>query len=288
MSTPIFPQTSVTSNRIIYTPSEFAKTSLLHLQETGELKAERPHTNSRSGLDSYLFFIVISGSGNLIYDDATYKLKTNDCVFIDCKKPYSHSTSDNLWQLKWVHFNGANLQNIYDKYISRGGEPVFDAENTEECIRLLDEIYRIADSADYIRDMKINEKLGSLLTMIMSKSWHPENSKQALKRQEIGSIKAWLDEHYKEKIMLDELAKQFFIDKFYLSKIFKEKYGITINAYVSQKRITSAKRMLRFSDKTIEQIGCAIGINDTNYFTRLFRKIEGITPGECKRQIVNL
>ena len=82
MSTPIFPQTSVTSNRIIYTPSEFAKTSLLHLQETGELKAERPHTNSRSGLDSYLFFIVISGSGNLIYDDATYKLKTNDCVFI--------------------------------------------------------------------------------------------------------------------------------------------------------------------------------------------------------------
>ena len=44
---------------------------------------------------------------------------------------------------------------------------MFDAENTEECIRLLDEIYRIADSADYIRDMKINEKLGSLLTMIM-------------------------------------------------------------------------------------------------------------------------
>ena len=278
-----FTNSFVASNRIIYTPSEFAKTSLLHLQETGELKAQRPHTNSRSGLDSYLFFIVISGSGNLIYNGVTYKLKTNDCVFIDCKNPYSHSTADDLWRLKWVHFNGTNLQSIYDKYISRGGEPVFDTENTGDCIRLLDDIYRIADSADYIRDMKINEMLGSLLTIIMSRSWHPENSKQALKRQEIGSVKAWLDKHYKEKIMLDDLAKQFFIDKYYLSKIFKDKYGITINTYLSQKRITSAKRMLRFSDKTIEQIGCEVGISDTNYFTRLFRKIEGITPGEYRK-----
>ena len=278
-----FTNSSVASNRIIYTPSEFAKTSLLHLQETGELKAQRPHTNSRSGLDSYLFFIVISGSGNLIYNGVTYKLKTNDCVFIDCKNPYSHSTADDLWRLKWVHFNGTNLQSIYDKYISRGGEPVFDTENTGDCIRLLDDIYRIADSADYIRDMKINEMLGSLLTIIMSRSWHPEKSKQALKRQEVSSIKAWLDEHYKEKIMLDDLAAQFYIDKFYLSKIFKEKYGITINAYVSQKRITSAKRLLRFSDETIEQIGCEVGISDTDYFTRLFRKIEGLTPGEYRK-----
>jgi len=49
------------------------------------------------------------------------------------------------------------------------------------------------------------------------------------------------------------------------------------------KRITSEKRLLRFSDKTIEQIGCEIGIADTNYFTRLFRKTEGITPCEYRK-----
>ena len=47
--------------------------------------------------------------------------------------------------------------------------------------------------------------------------------------------------------------------------------------------ITSAKQMLRFTDKTIEQIGCEVGFSDTNYFTRLFRKIEGITPGEYRK-----
>ena len=132
--------------------------------------------------------------------------------------------------------------------------------------------------------MKINEKLSSLLTIIMSKSWHPSNKKPAQKRGELSTVKAWLDAHYTEKINLDELARQFFIDKFYLTKIFKEQYGTTINAYISQKRITAAKQLLRFSDKTIEQVSAEIGITDTNYFTRLFKKIEGITPGEYRKQ----
>lgn len=48
----------VDSNRILYTPSIFAKTSLFHLQEIGELQALRPHVSSRSNLVSYLFLIV--------------------------------------------------------------------------------------------------------------------------------------------------------------------------------------------------------------------------------------
>ena len=279
----MFSEDIVSSDRIIYTPSEFAKTSLLYLQETGELKAQRPHTKSRNGLDSYLFFIVLSGSGVVRYNSTVYSLQTGDCVFIDCKQPYAHMTSDNLWQLKWVHFSGVSMSGIYNKYISRGGEPVFEMEQSEQCVSLLDDIFSIASSDDYIRDMKINEKLSSLLTLIMAKSWNPGKAHSAPKRSELSAIKAWLDNNYFVKISLDELSSKFFIDKYYLSKIFKEKYGITINSYIMQKRITAAKQLLRFSNKTIEQIGCEIGISDTNYFTRLFKKIEGIPPGEYRK-----
>ncbi|MED9970005.1 MAG: AraC family transcriptional regulator [Ruminococcus sp.] len=279
----MFSEDTVSSNRIIYTPSEFAKSSLLYLQETGELKAQRPHTKSRSGLDSYLFFIVLFGSGELKYNDITYTLKPNDCIFIDCKQPYAHITSDDLWKLKWVHFDGQSMSAVYNKYVSRGGEPAFAVEQPEKYIGLLDDLFAIASSDDYIRDMKINEKLSSLLTLIMSKSWNPGKTQSAPKRRELSAIKSWLDNNYSAKVSLDDLAAQFYIDKYYLSKIFKEKYGITINTYVSQKRITTAKQLLRFSDKTIEQVGCEIGITDTNYFTRLFRKIEGITPGEYRK-----
>lgn len=66
---------------------------------------------------------------------------------------------------------------------------------------------------------------------------------------ELIEIKKHLDEHYAEKITLDDLAKRFFINKFYLSKIFKETYGTTVNNYLISKRITRAKQLLRFSDR---------------------------------------
>ncbi|MFQ8913899.1 MAG: cupin domain-containing protein [Waltera sp.] len=45
---------------------------------------------------SFLGFIVLSGEGELSYEEQTYRLSNGDCVFIDCRKAYSHSTSDNL------------------------------------------------------------------------------------------------------------------------------------------------------------------------------------------------
>ena len=61
----LFQGNSVKSKRIIYTPSNFAKTNLLHLQEVGELTAIKPHVNSREGLNSFLFFVVTDGKGKL-------------------------------------------------------------------------------------------------------------------------------------------------------------------------------------------------------------------------------
>lgn len=71
---------SVSSQRILYTPSEFARTSLLYLQETGSLHALAAHTSHREHLASYLFFSVTSGSGELNYNGKTYALHSGDCV----------------------------------------------------------------------------------------------------------------------------------------------------------------------------------------------------------------
>ena len=58
---------SVTSSRILYTPSTFARTSLLHLQEIGSLQAIHQHTSTRTNLTSFLCFVVLSGEGTLSY-----------------------------------------------------------------------------------------------------------------------------------------------------------------------------------------------------------------------------
>ena len=104
MNSALFHSDLVESKRIIYTPSNFAKLSLTYLQEIGELQAQKTHVSKRDNLSSYLFFIVLYGSGKLRYHGNTYHLTAGDCVFIDCRKSYSHETSEDLWKLKWIHF----------------------------------------------------------------------------------------------------------------------------------------------------------------------------------------
>lgn len=275
---------SVSSNRIIYTPSTFARTSLLHLQEIGSLTALRPHSSRRANLVSYLFFMVKDGCGVLEYDGRDYALTPGSCVFIDCRKLYSHTTDENLWTLLWCHFYGLSMANIYAKYIERGGQPVFwpIKNNIEELESCWHRLWETANSSDYIRDMKINEHLNSLLTLLMQESWNPENRREGKKRQSCVEVKAYLDEHYTEKLTLDELARLFYLDKYYLSKCFKEEYGVTINQYLLQVRITKAKQMLRFTDEKLEAIGLACGIGEAAYFARAFKKVEGISPKEYR------
>ena len=80
-------QATVSSDRVLYTASSFARFSLLHLQEIGSLEAKRSHTSERSGLQSFLFIMVTSGSGALTYGGKEYSLSTDSCVFIDCRHP---------------------------------------------------------------------------------------------------------------------------------------------------------------------------------------------------------
>lgn len=281
----LFSRQSVNSNRILYTPSSFARTSLIHLQETGTLTARKPHTSQRDGLASYLFFIVEEGSGSLSCDGKTIPLEMGDCVFLDCHQPYSHHTEEDLWTLKWVHFYGPNLKNIYDKYRERGGKTIFHPTNLLRYETLLDDLYHIADTQDHIRDMRICQCLTSLLTLLMEESWNPTEARPSFpQRQNLQEIKEYLDRHFAEHITLDDLAERFFLNKFYLTRIFKEQFGISINIYITQNRITRAKQLLRFSDLSMEAIGQQCGLSDANYFSRVFKKLEGMTPGEYRRR----
>lgn len=300
---------SVQSSRILYTPSPFARSSLLHLQEVGSLSAIRPHTSKREKLQSYLCFMVEDGEGELVYEGKKYELRSGDVVFIDCRKAYSHSTGMNpnagLWSLRWCHFYGPSMPAIYAKYRERGGLPVIRGADVSvdlargadmgrrddvscgadvsQYAAILTDIYTLASSSDYIRDMRINGKLNDLLTLLMESSWHREAHTNAPKKMEISRVKSFLDEHYKEKLSLESVASHFFIDKNYLARLFKEQYGVTLVTYLQQVRITHAKRMLRFTNKSIEEIGLECGIGELNYFSRVFKKLEGVSPSEFRR-----
>lgn len=189
----------VNTARIIYTPSEFAKTSLLHIQEIGTLQAQKPHVSKREDLDSYLFFMVRSGSGELHYAHNTYPLGVGDCVFIDCRSAYFHETKDDLWSLSWVHFNGPSIDGIYQKYKERGGLPAFHANAFSLYEDCFNHLYSIVSGNSYVRDMQINEGLSALLTLLMEDSWHPDSMPAHTKRTSLWHVREYLDQNYAQK-----------------------------------------------------------------------------------------
>lgn len=285
---PLFIGDLVKSRRIIYQPSSFAKQNLLYLQETGSLTVIKPHISSRHNLLSFLFFYVLDGEGALTYNNQTYFMKKGDCAFIDCRNKYSQSSSTkNLWSLKWVHFYGSNMGEIYSKYMERGGEICFSvtdpASNPFEPV--LDSIMETASSSSYIRDMKINEDLSHLLTILMEYSWNPNRTKSNNTiGLNIANVRSYIDQNFVNKISLESVAKQFSVNKSYLLRLFKENTGLTVNNYILQKRILMSKNELRFSNKTLDVIAQECGLEEANYFIRMFKKIEGMTPGEYRKR----
>ena len=279
MKASLFHGTIVTSNRIIYTPSAFAKSNLIYLQETGQLQAKKPHVSQRENLSSYLFFIVKSGSGTLTYEGETFALAAGDCIFLDCQKPYSHATSDALWSLKWVHFYGQSLKNIYKKYLKNGGQPCFHTTRLSAYEALLDDLFLAASSDGAVKELKICEKLTSLLVLLLEECTQPQaDTANSAGKRDLQEVKNYLDDHFSEKITLEMLERMFFINKFYLARLFKEQFGSSVNHYLLQVRITQAKHLLRFTSLSIEEVARRCGMSDANYFARMFKKVEGITP----------
>lgn len=267
----------VISKRNIYTPSQFAKESLIYLQEVGESKTLEKNTNTRKSLDSFLFFVVLEGEGIFRYKKQEYVLKQGNCAFIDCFLPHSHTSSN--WKIAWVHFNGKTVKGIYDKYLDRNGTNVFKPTSISNYQEILNKIYDLSISNDYLKDMYIYNNLSNLLTTIMSETIYEENRK----KYNLEEIRNYLDQNYLKDISLDNLSSVFFINKFYLTRTFKDKYGITINNYLLEKRISKAKELLRYGNISIDQVAKECGIDDQNYFSRLFKKVEGISPKDYKK-----
>lgn len=274
----------VQSTRVLCTPSSFAKNNLIYLQEIGTLKAVSTHTSKRSRLASFLFFCVKNGSGTLDYEGYTYALNAGDCVFLDCNNTYSHNTSEDLWSLQWAHFDGPRMSEIYNKFASEHLSPVFRPHALNSYEMLLTELQELTAMENSATELRISEKLTALLAQITADCEATENSKiLPQKSLVLVDIKAYLDEHFREKITLDALARKFYIDKYYLTRRFKQYYGTTVNAYLQHLKINHAKHLLRFAELSIEEIAAECGVEDANYFARLFKKIEGTAPGEFRR-----
>ncbi len=263
-------------SRIIRTPSAVAKRTFFYVQECGHLKASAAHHTSRRNLLSFLFAVVLDGRGMLRFQDQTYRLSAGDCFFIDCRAQHSYeSDPEQPWELLWVHFDGCTTAEYY-KLFSAGQQAVFHPVTTAKFSSLVQEIMRLNAESYADTEVLTSGLLANLLTMLLTVNSVAEETDTALQAK-LKTVLAYIDANFTEELRLDELARRFDISKYYLTREFKRAYGETIFQHIIGLRINYAKRLLRFTDKSVEEIAALCGFNDQSYFSKQFKKAENVT-----------
>ena len=104
-------------------------------------------------------------------------------------------------------------------------------------------------------------------------------------REKINRVVLYIGEHYMESITVSQLARLVYLSDSYLEHLFKDELAISITQYINNVRVTSAINILgNHNDIPIQKLAELVGINDYNYFTRLFKKHTGSTPSFYKRE----
>lgn len=88
-----------------------------------------------------------------------------------------------------------------------------------------------------------------------------------------------------QDLSLKTVAQETNFSEGYISHSFKEEVGVSLNSYVTARRVDAACRMLARSDLSIREISSYVGIPDWNYFTKIFRKEMGCTPREYRKKL---
>ncbi|MBO5789085.1 MAG: helix-turn-helix domain-containing protein [Clostridia bacterium] len=258
---------------------------LLHLIDMGILSQDQ-NTLPANAENGYIFYLIEEGKATFLDGGKAETLGARHCLWLSAQQSYElYAKEGDEFCAKWVCFDGAQARSLFQYFTEKGGKSPFILENPLSLNRYfdrLDQISRIGGGNEE-KGLVAYATLLGLLTDVICQP--PQNDgKRKVMRNRPEDLRAYLDAHYNEKITLEDMAKEFSVNKFYLTRIFKENYNCSIVSYLNAKRIEQAKYLLRSTSKTAEEIARLCGIPDACYFHRVFQKSEGVNPGTYRKQ----
>ncbi len=138
-------------------------------------------------------------------------------------------------------------------------------------------LYKLIEECENIKDLNdILEEVSAKVTSRVN-----NYNKKSIK---LGLQKAidFIQEHYNEQITLNEVAQSIYVSSYYISRLFKKELGKNFVDYLNEIRINKSKELLKDIRYKTYEIAEMVGIPDAHYFSKLFKKYEGVTPTEYR------
>ncbi len=164
--------------------------------------------------------------------------------------------------------------------------------DTMECFRfeVLNGVHRVMTGGHYEQEQK-KEKLERLLLasdmkgfkeylIVLMEELYQENKERNQQKDICLQAKSFIEDNYQDaQLSLDSLGEEIGCSSAYLSRKFKEKYGISVLNYITDVRINHAKFLLEETEHSVQEISEKTGFWSSSTFVKTFKKKEGVAPG---------
>ena len=209
-----------------------------------------------------LIHFVYHGKGTFCRGGVNYPVHKGEAFII---RPGEITTyyadADDPWYYRWIGFDG-ELSKQFEKLA-----PVFSftTDWANEMLSLN------CDSS--VLEYAIAAKLYMMYTEFFADTKH--------KSDYISSVKSYVGALYMQQISVEDIAERINLDRRYLSRIFKQKTGKTVQEYLITVRMEEAKKLLENGYSVVESAHLC-GYEDACNFSKMFKRITGISPGKWK------
>ena len=252
---------------------------------------ENPHTH-----EFIEIVYILSGTGKEWIDGKEYPVSDGSLMFINYGQTHAFCAdremvyynillepeavsekiinADNAFAiLSLTAFSDFSLADTSNPFVS------FSCAEREKLEYVLCEMYREYQSSDSGRATVLKSYLSILLAYIFRKMLPGGDRADAAPSEML----RYIETHFNENLTLSALAKKCFYSPKYFSRVFKERYGITVSEYIQKKRMEKGRELLENTDRTVEEISCMVGYCDATHFYKYFKRFYGITPKEHRK-----
>lgn len=250
--------------------------------------------------DGYEIFFLISGDVSYFVENKVYSIEYGDLIITNNHEIHKPSFgSDKIYERICLEFNPAIVQplnsqkfDLLNCFTNRpAGEHNRIRLNHKHVDDILELFYKIESLGKNQYEGSEILRLSYLIELLVFTNRVymriPVSKELPNIHEKLVPILQYIDDNLESDMDLECLEKLFYIDRYYLSKLFKSGTGSSIHSYIIFKRISKAKRLLS-EGVNVTQACTRCGFNDYSNFLKMFKKIVGISPGKYKISCRNL
>ncbi|WP_354667729.1 MULTISPECIES: AraC family transcriptional regulator [Amphritea] len=241
------------------------------------------HRMERLKHDDYLLIYCLEGKGKIRVNQKNIAVNSGDLVVLPRGAAHQYASSPNFpWTIYWCHFEGGLADDFIAHLEIPSHKPVVHLGLHSNLVSEFEALLEARHSSYHLNAfINAANQLRQILTHIAL--LQPLVRSQDADSFDLEKIHSLMQAHIHEQLDIDTLANSVNLSKFHFIKRYKDATGTTPINHFIQLKTQRACHLLDISTRTVAEVAFMVGYEDAYYFSRIFKKVMGISPTQYRK-----